>query len=245
MLNNVGIGREVAVIDKGAKGFINLISDNKKHNIPTFKELKLTKGTFKMAVNDTDISHYIAGSPGCGKSYVTCKYAQEYKKKFPDNKIFLFSEKNSDETLDKCAGIKRIKLDDSIIEDPIPWEEFHDSLVIFDDIDAITDKPMKKALELLSKKILNLGRDRNIYIIITHHDLIDGHDTKSILRSAKTITYFPYCTADINSLYLAKNYGNCNKRDVEKIKQTGTRWATIFRSYPPIILTEKEIWQPN
>jgi len=82
---------------------------------------------------------YIAGPTGSGKSTYVARYLQQLKKVFPDRDIFLFSDVNEDEVLDKI-GIMRIKLDENFLENTPSPETLHDSIVIFDDIDSIEDK---------------------------------------------------------------------------------------------------------
>jgi len=60
---------------------------------------------------------YIIGKSGSGKSFYAMQYAKEYKKRFPDNPIYVFSEKQSDsESLDKIGDIKRIKIGENLLE---------------------------------------------------------------------------------------------------------------------------------
>ena len=55
----------------------------------------------------------LAGESGSGKSTYTLKYLQEYKKKYKDNELYLFSALTEDETIDQMKGLKRIKIDDT------------------------------------------------------------------------------------------------------------------------------------
>ena len=56
-----------------------------------------------------------------------------------DMPVYVFSSLLDDESLDSIKP-KRIILDDSFIDDPIYIEEFADTVVIFDDIDVLTNK---------------------------------------------------------------------------------------------------------
>ena len=82
---------------------------------------------------------YFSGPAGSGKSYQMASYLRNYKKKFKDNKIFLISEKEEDKTLDTIGDLKRIKIDNSMIEDPLDLKDFTEigpCIVLFDDIDS-------------------------------------------------------------------------------------------------------------
>ena len=56
----------------------------------------------------------------------------------------MFSSLPEDDSLDAIKP-KRIKLDKSIYEDPIEVEDCKDKVVIFDDIDVISDKKIRDA----------------------------------------------------------------------------------------------------
>ena len=87
---------------------------------------------------------YITGPSGSGKSYYTRNYILEYKKLFPKNNIYIFSSLDSDETLDKIPKIKRVKFTEKFLLYDFKITDFKDSLVIFDDVDAETNKFKKK-----------------------------------------------------------------------------------------------------
>ena len=50
-----------------------------------------------------------------------------------------------------------MKLESTIYEDPIEVEEFQDSVVIFDDIDVISDKKIRDAVYNILNKVLEIG----------------------------------------------------------------------------------------
>ena len=70
---------------------------------------------------------YITAPSGAGKSTYTLKYLQEYKKKYKQNEIYLFSALTEDETIDQLKDIKRIKVDETLVSDPIDIKEFEHS----------------------------------------------------------------------------------------------------------------------
>ena len=97
----------------------------------------------------------MTGPSGSGKSTYTRTYLEQWKKKNKDKEIYMFSSLPEDESLDDVKP-QRIKLDSSIYEEPIEVEDFKDSVVIFDDIDVISDKKIRDAVY----NILNKVRDR-------------------------------------------------------------------------------------
>ena len=96
---------------------------------------------------------YITGPSGSGKSTYTRTYLEQWKKKHKDKDIYMFSSLPEDESLDAIKP-QRIKLDASIHEDPIDVEDLKDSVVIFDDIDVISDKKVRDAVYNILNKVL-------------------------------------------------------------------------------------------
>ena len=149
-LNLSKIGRPLAKIVAGKyNGHAVSVSDQSgdpeaddKGLTKEFKRLKLLKESQFQHVPDPTRERdiiYITGASGSGKSYYTRKYLEEYKKKFKHNEIYLFSALPEDSSIDPLKP-KRIRIDESLHEDPIPIEEFANSCVIFDDVDCISDK---------------------------------------------------------------------------------------------------------
>ena len=84
---------------------------------------------------ETQIQHlHCTGQQGVGKSYFTAQYIGLYHEKYPDNDIYMFSMKNSDEAYDDFKFLLRIKLDEDFLNAEINLEDVHDALMIFDDI---------------------------------------------------------------------------------------------------------------
>ena len=97
---------------------------------------------------------YITAPSGAGKSTYTLKYLQEYKKKYKQNEIYLFSALTEDETIDQLKDIKRIKVDETLVSDPLDIIEFKHSCVVFDDIDVIGNKHIREAVFKILNQIL-------------------------------------------------------------------------------------------
>ena len=117
---------------------------NETDSVSNFKSLRIpNNATFQMipdSSHERDV-YYICGPSGSDKSYFTKKYCEQYLKKFKDRNIYVFSNLKEDESIDTLKPkLKRVKLDSSLFEDPIPVEEFKDSCVIFDDTYCIRDK---------------------------------------------------------------------------------------------------------
>ena len=187
---------------------------------------------------------YFSGPAGSGKSYQMALYLRNYKKKFKDNKIFLISEKEEDKTLDTIADLKRIKIDDSLIEDPLDLKDFTEigpCIVLFDDIDSLEPK-MKKAIYLLLNKLLKVGRSYNISVLVSSHSSCDGALTKSMLNEATVIVFYP-TNYNRSIKYLCESYVGLNKKDIAKMRSNKSRWCAYVKAYPSAILQERNVWR--
>ena len=125
MLNLNKVGRPLARID-GVKysGRVVSVSDqfaNDKQKEPSdnlikeFRQLKIANDSkFQHAPDTTKEKEilYTTGPSGSGKSTYTRKYLEQYKKKYKNRPIYLFSSLPSDDSLDK-VGPKRIKRDEN------------------------------------------------------------------------------------------------------------------------------------
>ena len=121
-----------------------------------YTHLNLDEGKFQQ-IPDTTANRnilYITAPSGAGKSTYTLKYLQEYKKKYKDNELYLFSALTEDETIDQMKGLKRIKIDDTLVSDPLNVIEFKNSCVVFDDIDVINNKHIREEVYKILNQIL-------------------------------------------------------------------------------------------
>ena len=183
---------------------------------------------------------YITGPSGSGKSYYTRNYILEYKKLFPKNNVYIFSSLDSDETLDKIPKIKRIKFTDKFLLYDFKITDFKDSLVIFDDVDSETNKFKKKKIFDILSMILNTGRHERCSCIFTSHLSCAGNETKLILSEAHSITIFPKNAGNRSLKYLLDSYFGLDKFQINYIKKINSRWVTLIKTYPSVLISEKQ-----
>ena len=102
-------GKSIAKI-KGGKynNSIIHINDNDEKTKGNFKEININDGKIE-PIPDIEKRQcsFIAGPSGSGKSTMAANYLEKYKKIFPDNKIIIFSRKDSDPVLDKIKPLHR------------------------------------------------------------------------------------------------------------------------------------------
>ena len=244
-LNFQNIGKNICRIE-GTNKIISVNSDdniNIKNGFETFhSEDKLQQIPNGNASKDNQREIlYITGPSGSGKSTYICNYLREYKKKYKKNPIYLFSTLKTDKSLDDIKP-KRVNLDNELITDPIILDDLKDSLCIFDDIEAIKDKKIRKVVYDLMDEIATTGRHTNTSLINANHIAANNKDTKTMLNEAQYIVYFPNAGSIHGINYLLKEYVGIDKTIIQKIKKSKSRWCCIGRQYPQIILLEHDIF---
>lgn len=183
--------------------------------------------------------YYIAGASGSGKSTYASQYIYNYQEVFPKNKVYVFSRLELDETL-AALGCIPIPINDTILSNIDIINEISDALCLFDDIDTIPDKKTKELVYKIQNDILETGRHKNIYIIVTSH-LINGNDkknTRTILNESQYITVFPKGGNTRSIKYLLKEYLGFSNKQIEGILLIPSRWITICKNYPQAIFHE-------
>ena len=134
---------------------------------------------------------YVAGKSGSGKSHYCAEYMKLFKKLYPKSKMYIFSCLTEDKVLDKLHP-KRIILDDDLIDNPIDLDDFKNGdLILFDDVDTISNRKLKKAVMDVKDSILEMGRHKDLYILVTSHRINKGNESKTILNEAHMFTFFP------------------------------------------------------
>lgn len=240
---------ENQTINKKSKKFntpVIYLSEN-EDSVNGFKELNQTQ--LKNAVlqhipnfeKERDIL-YISGMSGSGKSYYCRNYILQYHKIYPDNKIFLFSTCLEDPAYDDLEYIKRYELDDEFINEHFEIDNFKDMLIIFDDFDTIMNKIIKNKIREIIDMILQTGRKTHTSALITSHLATDGKQTKLILHEATSITFFLKGCGGRSINYLLDAYLGLDKNQIKKIRKIKSRAITIFKTYPQVILGEKELF---
>jgi len=184
---------------------------------------------------------YVVGASGSGKSWFASELGNEYKKLFPKNPIYLLSYLDNDSSIDQIKGIKRIKLDDEFLDTDLDAEDFRDSLVIWDDTDCITDKKMVLKLRDLLGKMLNTGRHCRNSVIYLSHIACNGLQTKGILNECHSLTFFNATLGGRTKNYLLNQYLGLNKKQIEAVEKIDGRAITIVKTYPMVLISEKEI----
>lgn len=211
-----------------------------------FKYLALNDGKFTIIPNfknDRDIIAFF-GPSGAGKSWLMKVYLTEYIKEYPNRPIYMFSKKKNDISFQEIAKLRRVIIDDKLVSEPIPYEVFKDSMIVFDDIDTLSDatrelKQIKLSVTNIKNDILELGRDMHQSALISSHLATKGHETKTLLNEAQQIVIYP--SSGCNYDYLLSKYLGLTTKQINRVKEFDTRWVIFQRSYPRTLFTEQEV----
>lgn len=213
--------------DPENEGFVELIDIPGSRFIPT-----IDPKDFREII-------YIYGASGCGKSALCRSYIDEYKKEFPSNKVYLFSLKDGDVTLEDKDVIKIPNQLDILAN--IDIETLRDSLVIFDDCEgydkAITSE--QKEIYRIQDNIAQIARDRRIFCIVTTHLACKGNKSKIILNECHKIISFPGRVPIRSFKYLMKEYGGMEPDEISKMWKLKSRWVCINKENPRYVLHEE------
>jgi hypothetical protein len=251
-MNFENIGTPIAII-KRAEGknknppVLSVASKNvdeePNQQYETFK-LKATD-TFQPVPNQKTERQilYITGASGSGKSFYTQLWGNEYKKIFPKRDVYLFSSLDDDSSIDRIKGIRRINIKSpEFLTDAITAEDFRESLVIMDDTDCITNKPIKNKVNAILNSLLETGRHFGASVVFTSHLPCAGNDTKRILNESHQITFFPHSLGGRSLKYLLESYLGLDKKQIQRIKKLDSRWVTVTKTYPQVVISEKETY---
>jgi len=247
MFNTNKVGRPICKIVGGADDneLIYLDPDAKEQKGKLkknyFRDLEIKDGIFQQVPDTTKEREcgMICGMSGSGKSYYTNNYIKEYKKVYKKNDVYFFSVLDEDKSIDK-KFVKRVKIDESWIEEPLTIQDVPNCLCVFDDIEMIKEKDIKKSLFDFINAILTTGRHTNTSIIMTVH-YPNSNYIRNFLMECHWFVYFPY-GSNGRTNYVLENYIGIDKKEIKYIKTLKTRWCCVFKNYPQAVLTEHNLF---
>jgi hypothetical protein len=249
-LNFEGIGTPIAFIGdkkhKKLKQFLS-VAEHKKDVKHAYLEYTLQGEEQFLPIPDPDKERsiiYITGQSGSGKSWWVAEWCKRYQQMYKGNEIYLLSSLTEDSSIDKIKGLNRIKLEE-FMEDNWVVEDFKNSVLILDDTDAITDKNIKKKIDVLLNSVLQTGRHFNCSCLFTSHLATMGKETKMILAECQSVVLFPKNMGNRSLKYILESYFGLDNKEIKKLKNLEGRWVQINRTYPKSILSEKYACLPS
>jgi hypothetical protein len=183
---------------------------------------------------------YIVAPSGAGKSYYVVQWVKEYKKMYPKRQIYLFSSLEEDPTIDKLKkkGMKRIKLDENFMQCQFTIEDFRNMVVIFDDCDCIRNKALKMKVLGIMDMLLETGRHSNTSLLITAHIGTRQNESRKTLNESHSLTVYPATMGGKSCKTLLEGYFGLDNAQIKKLKRLPSRWVTICKTYPMVVLYE-------
>lgn len=237
-------GRSLAIQKMdNKKTRVIFVKDKMEKGDSYIPEIRSAKGEFHQIpdIKSKRDCLYICAPNQAGKTTYLGEYLKYFKKVYPKKKIYLFSSQVNDPILDKYHPI-RIELDEDLIQNKLTPDMLANSFVIFDDIDKIRNKKVKKEIYDMIEEILVNGAHNNLNIAITHHLMTNYKDTRVILNECSSITFFPRGGSAQQIRYTLKNYYGLSTKQIEHILKLKSRWVTLFRGYPQVVLYSKGIY---
>jgi hypothetical protein len=182
---------------------------------------------------------YLTGVSGCGKSYLCGKYLRYYQLFFPNNKKYLVSNKGYDESLDSVENLFRIPIDSKIKH--IKMDSLSNSIIIFDDVDGIRNKSIRKSIYSFIDELLSTGRSYCITVIITSHLTTNYNETRMILNECNKIIIFPRSGNDYAIRRMLNKYLGFPNKNVDMLLDLPSRWVMIYKGYPNYLIYKNGI----
>ena len=195
------------------------------------------------------ISFFIAGPPGCGKTTFISKMMKHIGLKH----AYLFTSLMEKDDLFSGIKIKRVRMEKDVLEtitldtlrsDSINTDEI---TLIFDDIDKIRDKTIKKLTDNILSDALANGRahskqNKDINIFVTSHALNDYFNTKYTFENCEYVCIFPSCTPFAQVERIVKKVG-IDKTQLEKINLIKPKTLIIHKFTPLYLICDNVIEQ--
>lgn len=221
------------------------IVDQARENIP--KGLKLSdEGKFEPLPRFDKVERvYLTAPSESGKSTWLAITLKHLLRVHPGKRIILLSAVNEDPVLDTLPNLVRVELDPGMVHDPLDLDSFTDAAVVFDDIDRIVDRPLKKYIESLRDSLLTAGRHRGVSVYCTAHLASNGHESRSVLNECSKIVLFPGMGGAAHGIRrLLKEYCGLNTKQIQQFLDLRhqSRWAMVHRDAPMYVMHEKGIY---
>lgn len=183
---------------------------------------------------------YVCAPNQSGKTTYIAKFLKWYQFLWKNRRIIVFSSLESDPILDVVDPV-RVPLSLDFINEDLNIEEFNDSVCVFDDVDKIKCPKLKKALYALIEELLCNGAHMSIDVIVTQHLMSNYRETRCIINETNVVTVFPQANRGNVINFLINNIGLTRKQAMEII-DLGSRWVTIFRRYPMVVLYDAGVY---
>lgn len=185
---------------------------------------------------------YVSGRRGSGKSFYIAMYLAEFVKMYPRYRIYLFSQKQQDDLLDKYIT-KRIDTQ-HVIDAQLEAKDFTESLVIFDDVDSLPcekGRDIRAAVYNVMTDVIETGRSLGVFCIVTSHLTCNAGESKRIINACTSFTFFLNSSTHQTN-YALQTYFGFSRKQVKKLLAVNEgRFVTIYRDCPQVAMTTNKI----
>lgn len=208
---------------------------------PNTKKIKLNSQIFPVYPRYT---FFIAGPPGCGKSY----FISRMLKLLNFDVIYLFTLLDGEDENFEGLTMHRININSlgkislSMLKEKYEGDNI---CCIFDDIDSSIRVNAKRNMKLLIEEILGNGRahqtdGKDISLFLTYHTINNYKDTKFYIENCDYIVLFPEYTLAGQIELMLKKVG-LEQRKITYLKRNKKRILIIHKTYPFFIINFNEI----
>lgn len=207
------------------------------------------------SINDND-SFCISGPRNSGKSFFSKIYCDNYKRMYPKNKIVVFSPVKSDKSY-KNNGFYRMDLDDDemLLSLEENKDDFKDSLLIFDDTEAIDDPDTKKIINKFRDGLLLTGRhigeeesdkrfnynNRAPTLLCLNHLACNWGETKILNSECKFCVLFINSSGKYTIDRILRKYCGFTSKQIKFLMSRNSRWMAVHKCYPNYVIFEHDI----
>jgi molybdopterin converting factor small subunit len=211
--------------DQKKKGFV-LRSGGKLQPLPDFNKIEKI---------------YISGISGSGKSTFASNFVKEYKTAKRKNEFFVVSNVEEDGVIDKLKPI-RIDLEDEEALSEVRSDDFYDSIILFDDIDTISNGLVRKFVQHLRDDLLECGRHYNTTVVAVSHVLQNYQATRKLLNEATTVVFFPKVGSNNHNYKFLKQHCLYDEDTIRRLLNLNSRWVALYRTHPNYVIYEKGVF---
>lgn len=216
------------------------LEDAKKELQTRMRDFNIGSGTLELMINPYERqAWFIVGPAGAGKSTKAAELMKSYLKAKPQCPVYLLSKITNDK------AFKGIPLTQEPLTEEFAnqinsgmGETLTDCMVVFDDIDTVSNDKVRKALWKLRKDLLETGRHGSVYIVNTSHQFRAHEQTKAANKESTHVVMFPdgesYSVTDY-----CKTYAGMTKEQIKRVMKLVTNphsWICLSRRSPKHVL---------
>ena len=186
---------------------------------------------------------YVVGMSGSGKSYWTTQYVKEYLKKNKKNKVHLISPILDDKNINSLKPNRINPNTQAFLDDPPISEDFKNSILICDDIEAYDKKTLVRVMTLVNS-IATTGRHHGCSLMFLAHTATNGAMSKSFILSGISFVVRSFVCSLVSALSFCTVLLHSSVVHVLQIRKrtTGTKRVTRHGHYMGLSSTGTSRW---